>query len=70
MSRFEAAVVTDASQSGVRIRKRDCGASSKLARRAARVIRRFRGGPQVVRDYRAAAPELTSSDNWTRLYGQ
>ncbi|RMI34240.1 glycosyltransferase [Nocardia stercoris] len=63
-------VVTDASQSGVRIRRRDKARARALLIRAFRVLRKLeRELPEVTRQYRAAMPQLTSRENWERLYG-
>jgi galactofuranosylgalactofuranosylrhamnosyl-N-acetylglucosaminyl-diphospho-decaprenol beta-1,5/1,6-galactofuranosyltransferase len=69
-SLFDSVVMTDPSQSGVKIRKRDRALFRELLRRGARVLRRLvREGRAVQRDYRAAMPALTSEANWARLYG-
>ncbi|SEK60458.1 glycosyltransferase [Rhodococcus maanshanensis] len=71
ISLFDHVVVTDASQSGVRIRQRDKGKAIALLRRTVRVLRRLReDGAAVSRQYRDAAPQLTSRANWERLYEQ
>ncbi|HCT76468.1 MAG TPA: glycosyl transferase [Micromonosporaceae bacterium] len=66
---FRTAVVSDASQEGVRVRRRDRGLLLRLAWRATKVLWRFgwRGGAMRGR-YQAALPDLTSRDTWTRLY--
>jgi galactofuranosylgalactofuranosylrhamnosyl-N-acetylglucosaminyl-diphospho-decaprenol beta-1,5/1,6-galactofuranosyltransferase len=70
MAQFASAVVTDASQEGVRVRERDRATTVAQARQLARVVRRLLAeGPQVKEAYRAAVPELTSRENWQRLYG-
>ena len=70
LSKFDTAVVTDASQEGVRLRKRDNEQAMKLAKQTARVLRRLISeGPAVREAYRAAVPEVTTRENWTRLYG-
>jgi galactofuranosylgalactofuranosylrhamnosyl-N-acetylglucosaminyl-diphospho-decaprenol beta-1,5/1,6-galactofuranosyltransferase len=67
---FDSAVVTDASQQGVRLLHRDRAQMVSMGRQAARVIRRFLAeAPRLRQEYRAAVPELTSRDNWQRLYG-
>ncbi|MGH3516893.1 MAG: glycosyltransferase [Haloechinothrix sp.] len=67
---FTTAVVTDAAQDGVRIRSYDRARVLELAKRGARVLNRLRKDGHTVREqYRRAAPDLTSRDNWTRLYG-
>jgi galactofuranosylgalactofuranosylrhamnosyl-N-acetylglucosaminyl-diphospho-decaprenol beta-1,5/1,6-galactofuranosyltransferase len=70
VSRFEYAVVTDASQAGIRIRRRDGKKLKELARFGLRTLRRFRAeAPTIEQDYRAAAPRLVSRQNWATLYG-
>ncbi|MFR9752793.1 glycosyltransferase [Nocardia sp. 004] len=70
VSLFDHVVVTDASQSGVRVRVRDKARARQLLRRTLRVLRRLRRElPAVQAQYRAAMPELTSRANWERLYG-
>ncbi|WP_040703307.1 glycosyltransferase [Nocardia takedensis] len=67
---FDHVVVTDASQSGVRVRRRDKARARALLLRMVRVLRRLRRElPTLQQQYRAAAPELTSRANWERLYG-
>ncbi|MCZ4077300.1 glycosyltransferase [Rhodococcus sp. H36-A4] len=69
VSLFDHAVVTDASQSGVRIRKRDKEKASELSARAAKLLARFRQeAAETQSEYRRAAPQLTSRENWARLY--
>ncbi|WP_340685880.1 glycosyltransferase [Amycolatopsis coloradensis] len=66
---FDTAVVTDASQEGVRVRSYDRAKMFDLARRGAKVIQRLRKeGAAVQEQYKRAMPELTSRDNWKRLY--
>ncbi|MFF5991458.1 glycosyltransferase [Prauserella flavalba] len=69
VSLFETAVVTDASQEGVRVRRYDRDRMFDLAKRGVRTIQRLRKeGRAVQAQYKRALPELTSRDNWTRLY--
>ncbi|MGX7823612.1 glycosyltransferase [Actinokineospora sp. 24-640] len=69
-SQFDSVVVTDASQEGVRFRKRDRAMTVALAKRAARAIRAVASEtPRLRGEYRAAVPEVTSRENWQRLYG-
>lgn len=69
VSRFDHVIVTDASQSGVRIRQRDKVTARKLLIRTIRTLRRLREElPELQRQYRAAASEVTSRHNWARLY--
>ncbi|MGH8880942.1 MAG: glycosyltransferase, partial [Stackebrandtia sp.] len=68
---FDHVLVTDASQSGVRIRQRDKEKVRALLWRTFRAMRRLRRElPELSRRYRAAVPELTSRENWERLYGR
>ena len=70
VSLFDHVVVTDASQSGVRVRRRDKARARALLLRTIRVLRRLRRErPALQAQYRAAMPELTSRANWERLYG-
>ncbi|MDQ3789458.1 MAG: glycosyltransferase [Actinomycetota bacterium] len=69
LSQFDTAIVTDGSQEGVRLRKRDREMTIKLAKDAARAARRLVSElPRLREEYRAAVPELVSRDNWRRLY--
>jgi galactofuranosylgalactofuranosylrhamnosyl-N-acetylglucosaminyl-diphospho-decaprenol beta-1,5/1,6-galactofuranosyltransferase len=69
VSQFSRAVVSDASQSGVRVRRRDAAKAKELLLRAAKLRKRFiaEAGP-VSEQYRAAVPQLTSEQNWLRLW--
>ena len=69
VSLFETVVVTDASQEAVRVRRLNQRQLIMIGRRAVRVLRRLRReGAKVQRQYRAAMPELTSRQNWQRLF--
>ncbi|MCX4093845.1 glycosyltransferase [Nocardia sp. alder85J] len=69
VSLFDHVVVTDASQAGVRIRRRDKARAMRLLVRTLRVLRRLqRELPELTAQYRAAVPELISRENWERLY--
>ncbi|MGY1690049.1 glycosyltransferase [Geodermatophilus sp. SYSU D01105] len=69
VSRFTKVVVTDASQEGVRIRQFDRDTGLRLLREgAAACYRLARQGPAVAARYREALPELTSRENWRRLF--
>lgn len=71
VSRFRVAVVTDASQQGVRVVRLDRDQLVTLGRHAWRVLRRLRReGARAQQQYRAALPELTSRQNWQRLFEQ
>jgi galactofuranosylgalactofuranosylrhamnosyl-N-acetylglucosaminyl-diphospho-decaprenol beta-1,5/1,6-galactofuranosyltransferase len=69
LSRFRSAVVTDASQCGVRLLRHDRRRMLALARWAVWSLIRLRlRGARVRRDYQRALPALTSRESWTRLY--
>ncbi|WP_448617632.1 glycosyltransferase [Geodermatophilus sp. URMC 65] len=69
VSRFRKVVVTDASQEGVRIREFDKQRALQLVREgAAACMRLAKEGPAVAAAYRQALPELTSRENWRRLF--
>ncbi|GAB2980773.1 glycosyltransferase [Amycolatopsis acidiphila] len=66
---FDTAVVTDANQEGVRVRKYDRDRMFELAKHGVRVINRLRKeGRAVQAQYKRAMPGLTSRENWKRLY--
>ncbi|MCA1007356.1 glycosyltransferase [Rhodococcus hoagii] len=69
VSLFSQATVTDASQGAVRVRRRDKQAAVELARRAAKVCWQLRKeAPQMKTAYTEALPQITSAENWTRLF--
>lgn len=69
ISRFGTAVVTDASQEGVRVRKLDVDRLHSLGNQGMATLRElYRRGPSVAAAYREALPSLTSKQNWERLY--
>jgi galactofuranosylgalactofuranosylrhamnosyl-N-acetylglucosaminyl-diphospho-decaprenol beta-1,5/1,6-galactofuranosyltransferase len=69
VSLFDYAVVTDAAQSGVRIRRRNKQNLSKLTKRMRKALRRLATEAPALQDtYREALPQLISRDNWARLY--
>lgn len=69
ISLFRTAVVTDASQEGVRIRRQDRRRMLALAKDGLRVISRlYRQTDMMKARYRSALPTLTARDNWRRLY--
>ncbi len=69
VSQFETAVVTDASQEGVRVRRYDRQKMFELAKQGVQVINRLRKeGKAVQEEYKRAMPRLTSRENWKRLY--
>ena len=69
VSLFGHAVVTDASQSGVRVRRRDKKKLTELSKRMRKALRQFRAqAPSLQTRYREAVPELTGRENWARLF--
>jgi galactofuranosylgalactofuranosylrhamnosyl-N-acetylglucosaminyl-diphospho-decaprenol beta-1,5/1,6-galactofuranosyltransferase len=69
VSLFRKVVVTDASESGVRVREYQPETSRRLLREAAAAcVRLVREGPRVADQYRAALPSLTSRESWHRLF--
>ncbi|MFE2751155.1 glycosyltransferase [Actinosynnema sp. NPDC059335] len=69
VSLFNTAVVTDASQEGVRVRRRDRELAVRLGKRGTRLIKElYQRAPEMQRAYREAMGELTSRENWRRLY--
>ena len=71
VSLFSHAIVTDRSQEGVRVRKRNKAHAVELLKRGVSALKRLRTEtPAVAASYRAAVPQLTSRENWARLYGQ
>lgn len=69
VSLFDEVYVTDASQTGVRHRKVDPARASELKKRLATLLARFvREAPAAQARWRAAQPELTTRENWARLY--
>ncbi|WP_210480570.1 glycosyltransferase [Naasia sp. SYSU D00948] len=70
VSLFKSVIVTDAAQDAFRIRSLDPQLSWKTARRALRTLARLRlHGAAATEQWRQAFPELTSRENWARLYG-
>jgi len=67
---FETAMVTDASQRGVRIRRYDRALLGALTLAGAKALARLAAeGPEAARRYRRALPELSSRSHWARLFG-
>ncbi|KAA0918091.1 glycosyltransferase [Dietzia sp. ANT_WB102] len=70
VSLFDEVYVTDASQSGVHHRKVDPARAADLQKRLASLLVRFvREAPAAQKRWRAAQAELTTRENWARLYG-
>jgi galactofuranosylgalactofuranosylrhamnosyl-N-acetylglucosaminyl-diphospho-decaprenol beta-1,5/1,6-galactofuranosyltransferase len=66
---FNTAVVTDASQEGVRVRRRDRELAVRLGKEGTKLLKElYQRAPEMQRAYREAMDELTSRDNWQRLY--
>ena len=66
---FSTAVVTDASQRGVRLRRRDRDLAIAQFRELRALCWELRSrAPELVDEWRSAMPELTSYDNWQRLF--
>ncbi|MCD2264087.1 glycosyltransferase [Dietzia aurantiaca] len=67
---FDEVYVTDASQTGVHHRKVDPARASELQKRLASLLARFvRETPVAQERWRRAQAELTTRENWARLYG-
>ncbi|WP_166462512.1 glycosyltransferase [Amycolatopsis acidicola] len=70
VSLFRTAVITDSSQTGVRVRRLDKKLMLKLGREGLQVLWRLRqNADATVRQYLDAQRELTSKENWERLFG-
>lgn len=71
IAKFRDVMVTDASQGGVRVRRRDPALLRGLLKRSIRVLRRYRNEADAVSEqYRREYPRLISRENWARLYDQ
>jgi galactofuranosylgalactofuranosylrhamnosyl-N-acetylglucosaminyl-diphospho-decaprenol beta-1,5/1,6-galactofuranosyltransferase len=69
VSLFNTAVVTDASQEGVRVRRRDRELAIRLGKQGTKLLKElYQRAPEMQRAYRDAMGELTSRENWRRLY--
>jgi galactofuranosylgalactofuranosylrhamnosyl-N-acetylglucosaminyl-diphospho-decaprenol beta-1,5/1,6-galactofuranosyltransferase len=67
---YDYAVVTDASQGGVRVRRRDKARLMTLTWRLVRLLYRFATqATKVQARWREALPELAGTQNWERLFG-
>ncbi|WP_430335122.1 glycosyltransferase [Rhodococcus sp. ACT016] len=70
LSQVDGVTVTTADGRGVVYRKRDPRVATRLFKEALRLRRelteRF---PELAREYKAAAPELTSKERWARVFG-
>ncbi|GGF13628.1 glycosyltransferase [Williamsia phyllosphaerae] len=70
VGQFDHVFVTDASQHGCRERRHQRDLAREMSERLVRITLRFRReAPAVADDYRSAMPQLTSVENWARLYG-
>jgi galactofuranosylgalactofuranosylrhamnosyl-N-acetylglucosaminyl-diphospho-decaprenol beta-1,5/1,6-galactofuranosyltransferase len=71
VARYETVVVTDASQEGVRVRRRDPETAKALLVRGVKAINELRkNAPRLQEQYRTALPEVTSRAHWARLFGK
>lgn len=69
VGRFDHVFVTDASQGGVRERRFDSEKAAEMSGRLAGVIKRFLSeAPSVAQAFAQEFPQLTSRENWARLY--
>lgn len=69
VSLFKTVVVTDSAQDAFRVRQFDRDVLGRLIRDGARLLTRLaREGRGVREQWRAAVPELTSRENWERLF--
>ncbi|MGZ6778244.1 MAG: glycosyltransferase [Mycobacterium sp.] len=69
VSLFGCAVVTDSSQAGVRVRRRDKKKLTDLTKRMRKALKRFGAeAPTLQKRYREAMPGLAGRENWARLY--
>jgi galactofuranosylgalactofuranosylrhamnosyl-N-acetylglucosaminyl-diphospho-decaprenol beta-1,5/1,6-galactofuranosyltransferase len=69
VSQFDTVAVTDANQEGVRLRSYNRELMFSLAKKAAAVLTRLvKEGNVAQQQYKDAMPELTSRENWARLY--
>ncbi|HSK27766.1 MAG TPA: glycosyltransferase [Jiangellales bacterium] len=69
VSLYRTAVVTDAAQDAVRIREFDRATFTRLSREGSRAMLRLaREGADARARWQQALPELTSRDNWARLF--
>jgi galactofuranosylgalactofuranosylrhamnosyl-N-acetylglucosaminyl-diphospho-decaprenol beta-1,5/1,6-galactofuranosyltransferase len=69
VSRFRSAMVTDSAQDSFRVRRYDRQVLGKLSGDGARLMLRLAREGAVVREtWRAAMPDLTSPENWSRLF--
>jgi galactofuranosylgalactofuranosylrhamnosyl-N-acetylglucosaminyl-diphospho-decaprenol beta-1,5/1,6-galactofuranosyltransferase len=71
VSLFGHAVVTDASQEGVRVRRRNPELMKELLIRGMRAHWKLRKtAPSVQKQYRDGFADMTSRENWARLFGK
>ena len=69
VSLFGHAIVTDASQEGVRVRRRNKELARELAVRGAKALLRLRRtAPRLRDEYRKEFPTMVSRENWKRLF--
>ncbi|HEX3783537.1 MAG TPA: glycosyltransferase [Pseudonocardiaceae bacterium] len=69
VSRFSSAMVTDSAQDSFRVRRYDRQVLTRLSADGARLMLRLAREGRVVREqWRTALPDLTSRENWQRLF--
>ena len=69
VSNFDNAIVTDASQQGVRVLRRDGAKAKELYKRIAQLSWELRKrAPEIRQAYREALPELTRAEAWEHLF--
>lgn len=69
VANFDNAIVTDASQKGVRVLRRDKETAARLFKRTAKLSWQLRRrADEVKQQYRDALPQLTTADAWTHLF--
>jgi galactofuranosylgalactofuranosylrhamnosyl-N-acetylglucosaminyl-diphospho-decaprenol beta-1,5/1,6-galactofuranosyltransferase len=69
LGNLDSATVSNADGSGVAFRRRDPKVFRDLSRQAARNYRRLVAEwPRLTRVYRAAVPELTSAESWSKVF--
>jgi len=69
VSRFRSAIVTDSAQDAFRVRTFDKDTLTGLGKEAAALLRRLSTeGATVAQEWKQAVPELTTRENWARLF--
>ncbi|MGH3858514.1 glycosyltransferase [Actinokineospora sp.] len=69
VSLFKSVIVTDSAQDAFRVREYDREVLNKLSKESFRLLSRLaKEGRGIREQWRAAVPELTSRENWQRLF--